>query len=500
MYRIVDRPLLHAIVSTLSNRIAICSAGASSREHDSSIRAFKQLGIDLNPCYPIINDQSFINGAEIVEGAEFEVLRVEKLDLDTVKARAELSLSAAVAKIPGCNPGTTFSLEKGVWVVPVEQSGEVLARITIKPDTTWIVNVGGDEKRKNEPATKIKIKAQEFLSYYQVLRWGNNKLLSLFRALDEARLYVKVNDHLRKIGIVEIISPAGYQEIRSEDVVFLDDKAANTDSIRLAGFHAITVDKDRDDYIRALIVHLTAETIETFHDCCRFKDYPMMINSSSVKLVTKAESLKVINYEGALAYYKLAYIRASNYQQRLSVIQKAALAAKSKPNAKTEVQSDNSSVLEYLQHLKEKKMFPIEILLLQFEFELYKRAYQPSTGVSGLFKDNQDSINRFRDLIAKACLLKQKYINDPNIVVSVQIFMDSLGEFAGNFEILQKVFLETLQSYESVMPVASGAVNNQQGLSPAALVASFSAIAWPAPAAAQTAVNLNRDQLNKMGI
>lgn len=101
-------------------------------------------------------------------------------------------------------------------------------------NTKWTLQIGH---------TTVQFSASQFDEEHQkLLVQGDYKLFGVLAALDMAGLKVAVTDELKAFGIVEIKTPAHYQQIEAKDVVFVDDKTVNCELLNHAGFTAIHAD------------------------------------------------------------------------------------------------------------------------------------------------------------------------------------------------------------------------------------------------------------------
>lgn len=92
--------------------------------------------------------------------------------------------------------------------------------------------------------TSVVIHAGMFHQHLGEIELGAYKLFHVLMALDQAELYVEVSEELKKLGIIAMASPAKYKQILPEDIIFLDDRIANCNLIKNAGFTAIDADTD----------------------------------------------------------------------------------------------------------------------------------------------------------------------------------------------------------------------------------------------------------------
>lgn len=191
---------------------AIATRGAmSSVLEDKGYKEIKKLYPEVEkkkPFYPIVTSlNSLLNCVVSVEG-----LKTEATDISLSSARKAFS--------------ALFNKEDRKKIQ--EESDVDLS------NTKWTLQIGN--------TTVVFAVAQFDEKHQKLLVEGDYKLFGVLAALDLAGLKVKLTDELKAFGIVEIHTPENYQQIEQKNVVLVDDKPVNCESLQNAGFAAIHAD------------------------------------------------------------------------------------------------------------------------------------------------------------------------------------------------------------------------------------------------------------------
>lgn len=119
--------------------------------------------------------------------------------------------------------------------------GEAYQGITIDENSVWQIKFG---------QTSIKIQAKEFITRSSKFIDSGFKFFSIFLALDEARLKIKITNSLQAYGIISIETAPGYCEIDLANIVFVGSKEEDCSLLNELG---LTTVKASENHLTTII-------------------------------------------------------------------------------------------------------------------------------------------------------------------------------------------------------------------------------------------------------